>query len=154
EGFSWKSFHCRVTLLLGQQPPSRKRRKSESLMRCTSRNGLFVLLLSATSLAAETTLPVVEEVEWTPFRDHGRQLLKALAETKAPLSAETVRAVRGLLDKKPNDPQAAARAVQQLLDPHCLLAVDINPESRVKAIRGPAVPTLRQNEETLVLIKV
>ncbi|HEY7159044.1 MAG TPA: hypothetical protein VH575_34190 [Gemmataceae bacterium] len=113
-----------------------------------------MLLLSASPLEAETTLPVVEEVEWTPFRDHCRQLLKTFAETKAPLPAETVRTVRALLDKKPDDPQAAARAVQQLFDPHCLLAVDINPESRVKALRGPAVATLRQDEETLVLIKV
>jgi hypothetical protein len=113
-----------------------------------------VLLLSASPLEAETTLPVVEEVEWTPFRDHCRQLLKTFGETKAPLPTETVRAVRTLLDKKADDPQAAARAVQQLLDPHCLLAVDINPESRVKALRGPAVPTLPQNEETLILIKV
>jgi hypothetical protein len=113
-----------------------------------------VLLLSAPPLSAETTLPVVEEVEWTPLRDHCRQLLKTFAETKTPLPAETVRAVRALLDKKADDPQAAAHAMQQLLDPHCLLAVDINPESRVKALRGPAVPALRQDEETLVLIKV
>ncbi len=123
-------------------------------MRYISRYGLLMLLLSAPPLAAETTLPVVEEIEWPPFRDHCRQLLKTLAETKTPLPAETVQAVRALLDKKPDDPQAAARAVQQLLDPHCLLAVDINPESRVKAMRGPAAPKLRQNDETLVLIKV
>jgi len=123
-------------------------------MRCACRCGCVVLLLSAMPLDAETPLPVVEEVEWGPFRDHCGSLLKALAESKSPLPAETMRAVRALLDRKPDDPQAAVREMQKLLDPHCLLAVSINPESRVKATRGPAVPRLHQDREALVLIKV
>ena len=34
-----------------------------------------------------------------------------------------------------------AAAIQTLLDPHVLLAVAINPESRVKVLRGPAAAT-------------
>ncbi|HEY7424620.1 MAG TPA: hypothetical protein VH682_10360 [Gemmataceae bacterium] len=114
----------------------------------------LLMLFAAFAAAADTTLPIVEEVEWGPFRAHCRQLLKAFEETKAPLPAETVRAVQALLDRKPDDTEAAARAVQKLLDARCLLVVSINPESRVKAMRGPAVPELRQNHETLALIKV
>jgi hypothetical protein len=44
--------------------------------------------------------------------------------------------------------------VQKLLDPHCLIGVNINPESRVKAARGPRSADLIKGQETLVLIKV
>ncbi len=112
---------------------------------------IFSIALSA---GARTTVPVVEDVRWGPFRDHCRQLLKALEDAPAPLPAETVRAVRALLVDKPDDPDAAVRAVQKLLDPHCLLVVSINPESRVKATRGPAVIELHRDRPTVVLLKV
>jgi hypothetical protein len=54
----------------------------------------------------------------------------------------------------PDDPAAASAAVQKLLDPHCLIAVSINAESRVKASRGPAVVRLEQNRPAVVLLKV
>jgi hypothetical protein len=111
---------------------------------------LFVVLRAN----AQTTLPIVEDIEWRPFRDQCRLLLQALDEAKAPLPAETARAMRALLDKKPDNSEAAARAVQKLLDPHCLLVVNINPESRVKVARGPAAAELRQNQAMVVLIKV
>jgi hypothetical protein len=99
-------------------------------------------------------LPIVEDVEWRPFRDRCRQLLKAINKSPAPLSAEAVRSVRTLLDRQADDQREVVRGVQKLLDPHCLLAVNINPESRVKAARGPASVELRQNQETLALIKI
>jgi hypothetical protein len=95
--------------------------------------------------------PVVKEVEWLPFRAHCRQLLQALDKTDSPLPAQTVRALTTLLDRPPDD---AAVAVQKLLDPHCLLAVHINAESRVKAERGSARLKLQQNRPAFTLIKV
>lgn len=112
--------------------------------------GLFVRVAAD----AVPPLPLVEEVEWGPFRTHCMEVLAALEGKDAPVPAETIRAVRALLEHKPDDPRAVVRAVQDLLDPHCLLAVNINPESRVKAQRGPARPTLHQDRETLVLLKV
>jgi hypothetical protein len=44
--------------------------------------------------------------------------------------------------------------LQSLLDKHVLLAVAINPESRVKALRGPADAKLQQSGYTPVLVKV
>jgi len=35
-------------------------------------------------------------------------------------------------------PARAVRAIQAALDPLCLIAVDINPESRVKVAAGPS----------------
>jgi hypothetical protein len=65
-----------------------------------------------------------------------------------------VEALKALVNKEPADPEAAVREVQRLLDPHCLLAVDINPESRVKTARGPAAPELRHGQATVALVKV
>jgi hypothetical protein len=112
------------------------------------------MLSVALSAEAHAPLPVVEDVKWEPFRDHCRRLLKTLDAAKVPLPVETVRGVQKLLDKKPDHPDAAIRAVQELVDPHCLLAVSINPESRVKAARGPAVLKLFRNQETVALIKI
>jgi hypothetical protein len=112
----------------------------------------FIAPLSLLLTAAEPPLPVVEEVEWGPLRDQCRQVLEALEAAKSPLPAETARPLRALLEKGAG-PKAAARA-QELLDNHCLLAVSINPESRVKVARGPAAADLVLGREAVVLIKV
>src|SRR4051794_39110651 len=99
-------------------------------------------------------LPLAEGVEWQALRDHCRQLLDGLDALKAPLPADEARALRALLGKEPEDPRAAVVAVQRLLDAHCLVGVAINPESRVKAVRGPLAAELRRGQERVVLIKV
>ena len=44
--------------------------------------------------------------------------------------------------------------VQEVLDQHCLVGVHINPESRVKAMQGPAPAALVQNGWRVFLVKV
>jgi hypothetical protein len=114
---------------------------------------LLLLLLPAASAHAQAGLPVVEEVPWKLLRAQCERLLKGLDTLQAPLPDETVRALKSLLAKASADADAG-RAVQQLLDPYCLLAVSINPESRVKALRGSAAADLHQDRETIVLVKV
>ena len=41
-----------------------------------------------------------------------------------------------------------------MLDPHCLIGININPESRVKSAQGPAAARLVQNGWTVFLVKV
>jgi hypothetical protein len=82
-------------------------------------------------------------------------LLQALDGEKSLLPAETVRALRKqLAERSPKDAERAAAAVQKLLDAHCLVGVHINPESRVKAARGPLKPALRKDRTTLILVRV
>ena len=83
-------------------------------------------------------LPEAEDVNRERLRRHGTDLLAALQRLGAPLPAETERGLRDLLRDGGKDDEAFAAAVQKLLDPQCLVAVSINPESRIKALRGPS----------------
>ena len=118
------------------------------------RSAFLAALLLATATADGQTPPVVADVEWAPFRQHCLRLLEGLEGLKAPLPAETAEAVKALLKDEPADPDAAAAAVQKLLDAHCLLAVSINPESRVKAARAAGPADLRLDQESIILVKV
>jgi hypothetical protein len=114
----------------------------------------LLLLAVAAPLVRGQSAPLVEDVEWKPLREHCRHLLEGLEKLKAPLPAATTQALKALLKDEPADSDAAAAAVQKLLDPHCLLTVTINPESRVKAARGAGTVELLQDQERIVLVKV
>ena len=98
-------------------------------------------------------LPVVE-ADWPALRAQTSQLLTHLETLKASLPAKTAEEIRALLDDDEADPDDASRSVQQLLDAHCLISVSVNPESRVKAARGPRPAHLVRDEPTLLLVKV
>jgi hypothetical protein len=99
-------------------------------------------------------LPQAEDVNWPHLREHCRLLLKGLDNLKTPLPVETRQALQELLARESADPVAAATAMQKLLDAHCLVGVTINPESRVKAARGPAPAELKRDQPSVVLVKV
>ncbi len=80
-------------------------------------------------------------------------LLNALDSLGAPLPEATTKALKEVLAQDVQDPRVTEK-IQQLLDPHCLISVSINPESRVKAARGPAKAELMQNVWTVMLVKV
>ncbi len=111
-------------------------------------------LLTLSTVWAEP-LPLVGDVDWSLFREQIQHLLAAMKQLDAPLPEATVQAVSKLLeDKEPEAPGFAAREVQKLLDPHCLIGIHINPESRVKAARGEREARLVRDQPTLVLIRV
>jgi hypothetical protein len=115
---------------------------------------LLALSLLATPANAQS-LGVVEDADWRALRMHCQQLVKNLKALDAPLPAATLEALEPLLkQQKPDDPAAACRAVQKLLDAHCLLGVNVNPESRVKAARGPRKAELLLDQAAFVLVKV
>src|SRR5947209_6053248 len=97
---------------------------------------LALALLSAPTFAADK-LPV-QEVEGQPLGENARRLLDALDFLGDPLPKDDADAIRAAA--KARD----AAQLQGLLDPHVLVQVTVNPESRVKAMRGPAATTLQQ----------
>jgi hypothetical protein len=99
-------------------------------------------------------LPLATEVAWRPLREHVRALTMALERRGQALPAETLQALGKVLDREPDDPEAASAQVQKLLDRFCLIGVSINPESRVKTARGLADSRLVCGQERLVLVKV
>jgi hypothetical protein len=119
---------------------------------------LLVIALPAAAaccaLRKADDLPLATEVAWQPLREHVRALTLALERRGQALPAETIQALRKLLDSEPDDPEAASSQVQKLLDPFSLIGVSINPESRVKSARGPAEARLVRGRERLVLVKV
>jgi hypothetical protein len=95
---------------------------------------------------AQALAPV--DVEGQPLAANVQRLLQALDYLGAPLPPSTQTAL-----------QAAAKSrdvqkLQQLLDRHVLLVVNLNPDARVKVSCGPAQATLQQGGFTPVLVKV
>jgi hypothetical protein len=90
----------------------------------------------------------VIEVEGQPLAANTSRLIQALDFLGMPLPTETTKAVRSAVQARD------ARKIQELVDPHVLVVVTINPESRVKAGRGPATATVQQGGFTPVLMKV
>ena len=74
-------------------------------------------------------------------------VLKAREQLKAPIAVDAKELKTALA-------KSDANRVQELLDPHVLLVVSINPESRVKVARGEGRAELRQGQVVPVLIKV
>jgi hypothetical protein len=114
---------------------------------------LLLLPLFAQPLTAEPALPLVEDAEFAVVRDDCERLLKALESLKAALPADVAQKLRAILKDGAKDRQAVEK-VQALLDARCLCAVSINPESRVKAARGPWEAVLTKDLPSFVLIKI
>lgn len=98
------------------------------------------------------SLPVMTGVEPQPLLAQALRLKDALAFLGSALSKEDEKRLQQL-QEDPNTP-ATVEAVQRILDPYCLAAVEINPEARVKVGRGPAAARLMQNGWTSFLVKV
>jgi hypothetical protein len=108
-------------------------------------------LVIASALGAQPLEPVAG-VELQPLAAATRRLVDALELAGAPLPA----ADRAALSRacEANDPKEGALAIQRVLDAHCLLAVRVNPESRVEVQRGPAAAQLVEHGWRTFLVKV
>jgi hypothetical protein len=121
--------------------------------RLFSRTGLALMLALAAAVVLSSPIPAadkleVHSVEGQPLGENAKRLLDALDFLGAPLPKETADAIRAAAKDR------NATKLQELLDPHVLVQVTINPESRVKALRGPAAAKLQQNGFVPLLIKV
>ncbi|HLH53412.1 MAG TPA: CehA/McbA family metallohydrolase [Verrucomicrobiae bacterium] len=104
------------------------------------------------SMAQGLDLPEVRGVELQPLAAQVKRVVEALELAGAPLSAEERKALNEAMDA--SDAAAGCKAIQQILDQHCLVGVTINPEMRVKAAQGPAKPELLADGWRTFLIKV
>ena len=96
-------------------------------------------------------LPTISGVEAQPILAQAKRLQEALRYVGAELPEED----RNDLAKAAELPvDQVGLAVQRVLDKHTLLAVHINPESRVKVARGPARPRLLQQGWRVFLVRV
>ncbi len=111
------------------------------------------LILLTLSFATAQQLPVVATVEYQPLAAQVSRLLEALQYLGDPLPAKETAELKRL-SVAPADPAQAAAAIQGVLDRHCLVAVEINPESRVKVREGPAQPELAEQGWRTFLVKV
>jgi len=114
------------------------------------------LLLACTcfvSLASAQSLPVIANVDHQPFAAQVLRLLDALSVVGEPLPADETAELRRLAGTPADRVQAVAE-MQRVLDRHCLVFVNINPESRVKVQEGPAKPELVEQGWRTFLVKV
>src|SRR5438552_12396831 len=87
---------------------------------------ILVLLFTVTLSAQE--LPVVSNVEHQPLAAQVLRLIEALQVVGEPLPDNEASELRKLADAASG--KTAAARIQQILDRHCLVGVNINPESR------------------------
>ena len=93
-------------------------------------------------------MPAAVTVDGQPLAANVARVIEALDFLGASLPAELKREIA-----QAGRTRDAAK-LQQLLDPHVLLVVHINPEARVKVARGPAAANLQQSGYVPALIKV
>ena len=97
-------------------------------------------------------LPSVLGVEPQPLLAQAIRLDEALSFLGNPLAAEDEERLRALQQEALGP--ATTGHIQDILDPYCLVMVDINAEGRVKVVRGPARAVLIQEGWTSFLVKI
>src|SRR5439155_9906114 len=110
------------------------------------------LLLCPLTTQAAPAAPLVKGVEWQPLAAQIERLFEAMDYLGSPVSPEIKTAFEKIQEGKGDD--FAVGQVQKLLDPLCLLLVEINPESRVKVARGTAAAELVEGGWRQFLVKV
>jgi hypothetical protein len=97
-------------------------------------------------------LPIVSNVPLQPLGADVRRIIEACRFVGEPLSPADESALLKAIDSA--DAEQGSETIQRILDRHCLFAVDINPEMRVKVAPGPAAPLLVEQGWSSFLVKV
>ncbi len=143
------SFRSRTTARRAAKRASRSLPQSAAWIAVTA----ILLASTADRGRADDALEIVRGVELQPLASQAKRVAQALDQILgAPLSEKQ----QAELDKalKLKDADEAVVAIQKVLDPLCLVGVDINPESRVKVARGPAAARLQMQGWRTFLVKV
>lgn len=113
---------------------------------------LCAQVCSAAFAADKNSLPTVSGVDKQPLAAQVKRLVTALEFLGAPLTQNEMRALEKALAI--GDDAESVEAIQKVLDAHCLISIQINPESRVKVARGLAKPSLVEQGWRTFLVKV
>ena len=115
-----------------------------------------MVLLAGVAPAQETAPDrphaAVMPVALQPLAAHARVVATTLAYLGQPLTEDEQRRIDDAIAEV--DERAAVDRLQEVLDPHALVVVDINPESRVKVTPGPARAELVEGGTRVFLVKV
>lgn len=106
-----------------------------------------LLLVAIANFAADAGVPIVE-AEGQPVAANIRRVIQTLDNLGQPLPQTLVEELGQAAESRDS------KRIQQLLDPHVLFVVSLNPEVRVKVARGPAKAVLQQSGYTPQLVKV
>ena len=113
---------------------------------------LICLAIIVTSMAhalLAQKLPIVDSVELQPLAADATRVIEALEVAGEPLPAKEVEELNRLANAT-----NGVVGIQKILDRHCLVGVEINPESRVRVQEGPAKPDLVEHGWRSFLVKV
>lgn len=113
--------------------------------------GLVFLTVTAAAVHADS-LPLVVDVEQQPLVAATHRLVDALGFVGTPLKPEDQRELAAAMTD--TEANRSIRKIQAILDPYCLFAVTINPESRVSVVEGPAKKELVEHGWRTFLVKV
>ena len=111
-----------------------------------------ILLITFTSIGFTNELDLVREVEFQPLASATQRLIEALDYLGSPLSEGDLSEIQNALISE--DHEQAIVDIQKILDPYCMVGVNINPESRVKVKEGPVNKELMQQGWRTFLVKV
>lgn len=112
--------------------------------------GLVVYFFTSSQLIADW--PIVTKADRQPLQASVARLSEALTAAGAPLSAEVQKKLE-VLRESTSDVEVT-KEIQTLLDPLCIAGVEINAESRVHVIPGPAPAKLMELGWTTYLVKI
>lgn len=111
-----------------------------------------LLICTTLTTAHANELKLVEGVPIQPLKVHIERLITALDYLGNPITNQDKQKLQALTNEK--DHAKAVHDLQQILDPYCLVGVNINPESRVKVDPGPAKRDLQHKGWRQFLVKV
>jgi len=113
---------------------------------------LIVILWSVAQAAEPPRLSLVEHVERQPLVAQVQRLIDALEFLGTPLSKSDRAALQAAMDDT-ND-KAAVAGIQTVLDPLCLLAVELKSEKELVAQTGPTKKQLVEQGWSQFLVKI
>jgi hypothetical protein len=111
-----------------------------------------VIILSSFAAWSEE-LPLVSKVEFQPLAAQVTRVLQALDLVGEPLASADAAELKKLIERSSGGAKEV-EAIQRILDKHCLVGVNINPESRVKVQQGQAKAELVEQGWRAFLVKV